>query len=224
MRGKVRIAPRARWSYQKDMAEGGIRRRRGIVLMILLPLLLFLFAATLYLKEISSRIAVSDAGDIVTSQVNGVIAEVMREGDYDGEYFVSFEKNDQGEVTAISSNMARINALSADILERVIGATENRVLTVEIPIGNLTGVSLLMGRGPSVPIQIIELTSSRVEFENNIITAGINQTKHQINLQVLVDIDVLIPWGTESTQVVTNVLVADTVLVGGVPGTYYNLQ
>ena len=114
MRGKVRIAPRARWSYQKDMAEYGARHRRGIVLLMLLPLLLFLFAATLYLKEISSRIAVSDAGDIVTSQVNGVIAEVMREGDFDGEYFVSFEKNDLGEVTAISSNMARINALSAE--------------------------------------------------------------------------------------------------------------
>ena len=137
---------------------------------------------------------------------------------------MTFEKNDAGEVTAISSNMARINALSAKILDRVVGATENHSIIVEIPIGNLTGVSLLMGRGPKVPVEIIVLTSSRVEFNNSIVTAGINQTKHQINLEVIVDIDILIPWDTESTQVQTEVLIADTIVVGQVPKTYLNMQ
>jgi sporulation protein YunB len=185
---------------------------------------LFLSAAALFLKDLSAQIASSDASDIVTVQINKVIAQVMQEGDYDGDYFVTFEKNDCGEVTAISSNMARINALSALILDRVVGATDNRTLTVEIPLGNLTGISLLMGRGPSVPVQIITLTSSRVEFNNSIVTAGINQTKHQINLDVKVDIDILIPWATESAQVVTEVLIADTIVVGQVPETYFNLQ
>ena len=136
-----------------------------------------------------------------------------------------WEKNSSGEITAISSNMARINALSAQILDRVVGAaTDTHTLTVKIPAGNLTGISLLMGRGPSVPVQIIVLTSSRVEFSNSIVTAGINQTKHQINLNVIVDIDILIPWGTESAQVVTEVLIADTVVVGKVPDTYLNMQ
>ncbi len=54
-------------------------------------------------------------------------------------------------------------------------------------------------------------------------TAGINQTKHQINLEVVVDIDILIPWGTESAQVVTEVMIADVVVVGKVPETYLNL-
>ena len=102
--------------------------------------------------------------------------------------------------------------------------TENQTITVEIPIGNLTGVSLLMGRGPKVPVQIIVLTPSKVEFSNSIITAGINQTKHQVNLEVIVDIDVLIPWDTASTQVKTEVLIADTVIVGKVPDTYMNVQ
>ena len=190
----------------------------------LVGLFLFLSAAAMFLKDISSQIAVSDASDIVTVQINKSIAQIMQEGDYDGDYFVTFSKNDRGEVTAISSNMARINALSAQILDRVVGSTDNRTLTVEIPLGNLTGVSLLMGRGPSVPVQIITLTSSRVEFNNSIVTAGINQTKHQINLEVKVDIDILIPWATESAQVVTEVLIADTIVVGQVPETYFNLQ
>ena len=121
--------------------------------------------------------------------------------------------------------MARINALSAQILDRVVGAaTDTHTLTVKIPAGNLTGISILMGRGPAVPVQIIVLTSSRVEFNNSIVTAGINQTKHQISLEVIVDVDVLVPWGTESAQVTSEVLIADTVVVGQVPDTYLNVQ
>ncbi len=203
------------------------RKRFGAFAAILLGglgLLAFLSASAMFLKDLSSQIAVSDASDIVTVQINKVIAELMTERDYGSDYFVSLEKNERGEVTAVSSNMARINALSAQILDRVVGKTDNRTLTVEIPLGNLTGVSLLMGRGPAVPVRIIVLTSSRVEFSNSIVTAGINQTKHQINLEVKVDIDILIPWATESAQVVTEILIADTIIVGQVPETYFSLQ
>jgi len=194
------------------------------LLLFLLGLGLFLGGASMFLKNISCRIAVSDASDIVTSEVNSVIAAIMAEGEYYGDSFVTFEKNADGDISAISSNIGRINALSAEILNRVVGATENRTLDVRIPLGNLTGVSLLMGRGPSVPVEILMLTSSHVAFHNSVVTAGINQTKHQLNLDVIVDIDVLIPWGTESAQVVTEVMIADTVVVGHVPETYLNMQ
>lgn len=199
------------------------KRRAALTLLLLLFLLLiFLACAAAYLRTVSTDIAVSDASDIVTARINNAIAELMREGDYDGDYFITFEKSDSGDVTAISCNMARINALSAQILDRVTDAAENYTATVRIPVGNLTGISLLMGRGPKIPVEIITLTSSRVGFSNSLITAGINQTKHQITLEVMVDIDVLVPWGSESTRVTTEVLIADTVVVGQVPNTYLN--
>lgn len=202
------------------------RKKRAALtlLFVLFLLMLFLACATAYLHSVSTDIAVSDASDIVTVRINNAIAELMRDNDYDGSYFVSFEKDQSGEVTAISCNMARINALSAQILERVVDVTENYTATVRIPAGNLTGISLLMGRGPKIPVEIITLTSSRVGFNNSIVTAGINQSKHQITLRVLVDIDVLVPWGSKSTEVVTEVLIADTVVVGQVPNTYLNME
>ena len=201
------------------------RQSFGIFLLLLLAgVMLFLATAGLFLQELSTQIAVSDASDAVITRINSAISDIMNSGDYDGEYFVHFEKNEAGQITAISSNMAHINALSAQILDRVVGVTASHTLTVEIPAGNLTGVSLLMGKGPKVPVDIVVLTSSRVEFSNSVVTAGINQTKHQINLEVMVDIDVLIPWGTESTQVVTEVLIADTIVVGQVPETYFSVQ
>ena len=74
--------------------------------MLLVGFLLFLSGAAMFLKNISCRIAVSDACDLVTAQVNAVVAEIMAEGDYDGGSFVDFEKNEAGEIAAVSSNMA----------------------------------------------------------------------------------------------------------------------
>ena len=226
MRYRRPLRRRSAYVYSSGAALAP-RQRRGLplaLLFILAMLCLFLAAAAVFLKDLSSQIAVSDASDIVTVQINNAIADIMAEQDYSGDYFVSFEKSATGEVTAISSNMARINALSAQILHQVVGATENRTIEIGIPLGNLTGISLLMGRGPDIPVQIVVLTSSRVEFNNSIVTAGINQTKHQINLEVIVDIDILVPWGTENTQVVTEILIADTIVVGQVPDTYLNVQ
>ena len=204
--------------------EGKKRRHSLTRLLFLAAILMFLASGLLYLKRTSGQIAVSDACDIMTVEVNQAITELLREEDYDADWFVKFEKNEAGEVTAISSNMTHINAASAMLLDRVVGLTENRDIIVSIPAGNLTGISLLMGRGPGIPVKIQVLTSSHVEFRNNIVTAGINQTKHQISLLVIVDIDVLVPWGTESAQVCTELLIADTVVVGQVPQTYLNID
>lgn len=211
----------------RHRAAPGAKPRRPAVLGLLLCiglLMAFLASAGLYLRGLSTQIAVSDAGDVVSAEVNRVIAQVMGEERFAADSFVRFEKNGAGEVTAVSSDMGRINALSAEILERVVGSATNRTLTVRIPLGNLSGVNLLMGRGPAVPVEILMLTSSRVGFDSGIVTAGINQTRHQILLTVTVDIDVLVPWGTESTQVKSQVLIADTIVVGKVPGTYMSIE
>lgn len=194
--------------------------KRISLFLLLLGLISFILCSSLYLRRISTQIAVSDASDLVTMRINNVISDIMSEGNFDADYFVTFEKGTNGEVSAISCHMARVNALSAEILDRIVGATDNFTASVQIPLGNLTGVSLLMGRGPMVPVEIVTLTSSSVEFSNNIVTAGINQTKHQIMLEIKVDIDILVPWGSESTEVVSEVLIADTVIVGQVPDTY----
>ena len=199
--------------------------KRGFWPLFALGLTLFALALSgQFLSRLSSEIAVSDASDLVSAEVNRVIARVMAQESLEGERFVRFERNEAGDLIAVSADMGRINALSAEILEQVVGTAENRSLRVRIPLGNLTGVSLLMGRGPLVPVEILMLTSSRVGFENSIVTAGINQTKHQILLTVTVDIDVLVPWGTESTQVKNQILIADTIVIGRVPETYMSFE
>jgi sporulation protein YunB len=193
------------------------------------PALLFLAAAAIVagfisLRDMSTEIAVSDAEDIVTMAVNSAVNELLSENNYGSDYFISVTKNEAGEAATVSCDMAHINAFSTQLLDRVIHSTESGTLTVNVPAGNLTGSSMLMGRGPQVPIKIIYLTSSAVQLKNDIKSAGINQTKLELSLEVMVDVDVLIPWSTQSSQIVTDILIADTVVVGKVPDTFMNME
>ncbi len=205
--------------------DGGRHRRRTAGLGFFIPIVLALCAAiSWFLGNLSTQMAVSDATDIVTKAVNDSINKVIGHGVYGFDYFINLEKDADGNVTAITSNMAHINTLSTDILNSVIESTDNGVITVGIPLGNLTGLNLLLNKGPDVNVQIIMLTSSRVDFRNEVVSCGINQAKYQLVLEVTIDIDILIPWGTESTSTVTEVIVADTVIVGKVPDTYLNME
>ena len=177
-----------------------------------------------FLKDISGQMALSNASDTITATINDKINEKMSEGQYDYNYFVTLQKDNSGNITAISANMARINTLSSEILQEVIAATNSGMMDIDIPLGNLLGSNLLLGRGPNVPVKIIMLTSSYSDFRNELEAAGINQVKHQIILEVRVQIDVMLPWEVQSTEVVSEVLIAETVLVGKVPDTYLNLN
>ena len=201
------------------------RHRRRSKLGLFLPLVLILIAAiSWFLGDLATQMAVSDATDIVTKTVNDSINEVIGKGVYGFDYFVTLEKDGEGNVTAISSDMTHINTLSTEILNSVIESTDNGIIKINIPAGNLSGLNLLLNKGPDIQVDIIMLTSSRVDFRNEMVSCGINQAKYQLVLEVTVDIDILVPWGTEKATTVTEVIVADTVIVGKVPNTYLNME
>ena len=210
-------ARRPRYTY-----TDGTEKPEKPRLIIIIPIIIaaIFIVSGLFLDDLATKIAVSDACDIATASVNEAVSRVIEEGSYGADYFISYEKDSAGNIKAISGNMANINLLSTKILDRVIKSTDNGVLHVSVPAGNLIGINLLLGKGPDIPVDIIMLTSSRVDFRNEISSTGINQTKYQLYLEITMDIDVLIPWGTESAETVTEVLISDTVIVGDVPNTY----
>ena len=217
---------RRRRLYLRRLSPGQRRRLRLrlAVLAAMALLVCFLFMSLRYLRRVSTEMAVSDAIDIVTLNINSSVNERMKAEDMRYDRFVSLEKDNSGSVAAIKTNMTEINALSTDILSDIVGRGERRVLEVDVPLGNLLGSSLLMGKGPEVPLDIIMLTSSRIDFRNDLESAGINQTKHRIVFEVTVEIDVLIPWDMASAVVRSDVLIAETVIVGTVPETYISME
>ena len=205
------------------------RRRRpkaskGLLIISAIIALAVLALAIAFFRSLTTQVAVSDAVDAVNLAVNNAVRDVISEGDYDFNYFVNLSKDGSGSITAISGNMAHINALSTAILDRVMATAEDGTIDISIPLGNLFGINLLSGKGPDINVEIVVLTSSKTDFESSIKSVGINQSEYQLMLEITIDIDVLVPWGTESATTVTEVIIADTVIVGQVPDTYLNLE
>ena len=92
-----------------------------------------------------------------------------------------------------------------------------------MPVGSLTGISLFSGRGFSLPVEVVAVGSAHGDFQSQFTSAGINQTRHRILLEVTVSVEILLPGETMQTEICPQVPIAETVIVGQVPDTYLGL-
>ena len=215
--------PRRRRPFFRSYTVPRLTKRRKFALVFALAfaaLMIFYLPIAGYLSDLMSRYGISYVRDSLMTQIHDAITAEMSEGDYPYDYFVTLDKDAAGNITALKSNMAHINTLSSSLIGGIVDIATAGDFNIKIPFGNLTGVNILSGRGPMIPIKIVMLTSSTANFRNNFSSAGINQTKHEVMVEVSVDVDILVPWDTIRTTVVTEILVAETVVVGRVPDTY----
>lgn len=195
---------------------------RFLLILFILMILAGVTALLLLFRSLLTSMAVSSANDAVILAVNGIVEDIMSDPDFYPEELVTLEKDAAGSVCAVKTNVAAVNLLAANVLERAVEQTAENVLTVGVPVGNLSGSALLLGKGPSVPVEVVMLSSSVAAFRSELTSAGINQTRHQIILELHVDISLFMPWRTVSSEVDTDILVSETVIVGDVPQSYLN--
>lgn len=184
-----------------------------------------LLAAALYasgqLRPILERMAVTRVENTVNRIVSEAVKESISSGKISYDRLTAFEKDGDGRITAVYSNMAAFNQLQAEILDLVLARIEQvSARELSIPVGSLTGSPLLAGRGPRIRVRMESIGSSSAEFRNQFETGGINQTRHQIILEVNVSVSILLPGFTTATTVSNAVTVAETVIVGSVPESY----
>ena len=152
---------------------------------------------------------------------NEAIAKQMADGIIQYDRIVYFEKDLQGRITALKTNMNEVNRLKTDILniinDEILALDTSRI---GIPIGSLFLPEIFSGKGPSIPVDILAIRNSDAMFTSHFSQAGINQTLHQLNMEVSVDVAVLVLAKTENFTVTSEVVVAETVIVGDVPQTY----
>jgi len=188
---------------------------------IMAGVLTVLFIAAAQMRPMLASLAGTRVSNAVTGVVSDAVYEAIEDGELQYDGLVSFEKDNEGKITAVYSNMAAFNHLQAEILNRVLERMDQvSARDLAIPIGSLTGSALLAGRGPRISVRMESVGSSEAHFRNAFTSAGINQTKHQIILTVDVYVSILLPGFTTATKVSNSFIVAETVIVGAVPDTY----
>ena len=177
--------------------------------------------ATAQLRPLLESMATTRVNNTVNRIVFEAVNEAIESGEITYDQLISFEKDNDGKITAVHSNIAACNRLQVEILDIILARIDQvSARELSIPVGSLTGSALLAGRGPRIKVRMESVGSSSARFENEFTSAGINQTNHRIVLHIDVSVAILLPGFTTATQVSNAVTVAETVIVGTVPDTY----
>ena len=194
---------------------------RFTALLLACGLLAFVLAGTARMRPLLESLATTRVSNTVNRIISEAVNEAIQSGEVSYDQLISLEKDTEGRITAVHSNMAAFNRLQAQILDIILLKIDQvSARELSIPVGTLTGSALLAGRGPRISVRMESVGSSSARFENRFTSAGINQTNHRIVLEVNVSVSILLPGFTTATQVANEVTVAETVIVGAVPDTY----
>ena len=200
---------------------GRLRRFLGILVFLLaLALSCFVLFRGKYRPVIRS-LAETQVKNVTSDLTNDAIAKQIAAGNIAYDRIVYFEKDLNGRITALKTNIGEINRLKTDILNII----NDEILALDtsdigIPLGSLFLPEFFSGKGPVIPVRILSIRNSDAVFASDFSQAGINQTLHRLNMEVSIDVAVLVLGQASSFTVNSEVVVAETVIVGEVPDTF----
>ncbi len=178
-----------------------------------------------FFEPIIRTMAVSRSEVLLSQEIANEINETMAESGITYGDIISFVTDRDGRINAMTTNIVTANqlksSLALSILTRITNVDETEL---GIPVGNLTGISILAGRGPEMKVKVIPIGSVQTELSSQFVSAGINQTQHRIIMEVTSNVDIILPSETVSTTVSVNVVIAETVIVGSVPESYAEIK
>ena len=200
----------------------GRKRRWKLLLLLILTGLIWAFVGLRSrLWPVVRSLARTQVTNTASDLINDAILEQIMDGQIQYDRIVYFEKDLNGRITALKTNMAEVNRLKTETLnlindEILAQDTEN----LGVSLGSLILPEFFSGKGPSIPVRILAIRNSDASFQSEFTEAGINQTLQKLRMDVIVDVTILVLGQTETFTVSSQMVVAETIIVGDVPATY----
>lgn len=201
-------------------------RRHKLGGIIILSVIMAMITAFLYIFSVSLRpalIRVSQAyaKNVVSQVIDDEVKKVMLEEFFSYDKIVVISRDKDGKVTSVSANSTLINRFTND-LGISIGDELDKISRVKrkIPLSSVFGSDLFSGLGPRITVRFVPISVTNADISHTFEEAGINQTIHTVNLTVTVDMEVLIPMAGSTLHINSGMPIAQTLIVGSVPGTY----
>ena len=197
------------------------RRFLIIIFLLIVVLCVCLIAFRQRYHTVIRGLAETQVRNTTSDLINDAIDKQIENGNIQYDRIVYFEKDLNGRITALKTNMSEVNRLKTDILNII----NDEILALDtsdlgIPVGSLLLPEFLSGKGPEIPVRILSIRNSDASFTSEFTEAGINQTLQQLNMHVSVDVAILVLGRTENFTVTSQVVVAETIIVGDVPDTF----
>ncbi len=191
---------------------------------VLVPLLLLLllagigFSFSARLKKAMITFAQTEGNATLSLTLQNALYHRLSEQENE---YVTVVKDASDRVTAIQIHAVALSLLASELTVQLLAELrdfENG--TFGIPLGNLSGMALLSGRGPLIPVKPVSAGNAASEIKSTLESAGINQTLHRVQLHFVVTVKYLAPLEAYTDTIYIDLTIAETLVVGEVPILY----
>lgn len=162
----------------------------------------------------------SEAIKIINEESVNVYSENFKYDD-----IINIEKDADGNITMIRADTVKQNYLASQVVlkcnERL---SELEDLGVKIPLGYLTNNVMFYNMGPKITVKMQQIGNITTSYESEFESAGINQTRHKIYLNLTTTMRVVVPFNSKEIEVTCQIPVSDTIIVGKIPETAINMN
>ena len=220
-----KIYSRRRIRLPKAVTYYSGNNKKPVIKIIIVILISVITAYSIIqgIGPIFEGLAIQKAKAIATEIMNKKTSEVLAKYDYKDLVWIMEDENISNNI--LRTDVVTINKIASEIAIEV----ENNLLdaqndSIQIAVGALTGSKYLVGSGPKIPLKIIPIGNVTTELKTEFESKGINQTIYRIYLELDCDIKILTPYENMEHKIENQVLLVETVIVGGIPQTYYNLE
>ena len=195
--------------------------RRVIAVLVLAALGAALFAASRQMHRVFMEYAANVCEDSAIQEINNLMQDEVFSDPETYENMVILERDSENHVTALRTDVIAIGQIKAELVNGLFDRLEDlEQTTVEVPLGSVFAPNFFSGMGPVVDVGMAGLTQMEAEFVSAFSSAGINQTRHNIIIEIHAGFRILTPFGGEDREIVSSFPVTDTVIVGTVPERY----
>ncbi len=187
-------------------------------LVLVAALIAALIGLDIAMRPYVSSVVAYEAKNYAAATICTAVQNELKSGHNSYTDLVKVSRSADGTIQSITSNVEKQNTLQAELTQTIQHIVENQShTTVKIPIGTLSGSSLLHGRGIGVPLDVTFSGSVQTQLKSSFSSAGINQTCHRLLLHVTVGLYTYM-IGKDADQTASmDIPVAETVIVGAVP-------
>lgn len=176
-----------------------------------------------YIEPVFESLCEQKVKSVATIISNQESTKAMNKYQYEELYTI--EKDEAGNIVIIRSNVVPINNMISDLTEGIQNRfNEIENTKIDIPLGNVFGTYYFSGLGPTIPAKVSMVGTIDTEVKSEFIAKGINQTLHRIYVNFECYVKIITPIKNFEKKITNQVIIAEHVIVGNIPDTYYNLE
>jgi len=218
-RRRIKI-PKIQGFHTNNTNNKNAKRFFSIFIVMLIAVITF-YSVFKSISPIFETLCLEKTREIGTYIMNDASNKVLDNIDYSN--IIQIEKDQNNNI--VKTDVVIINKIASDIaLEAEKQFRQLKDETIEIPMGAITGNKFLAGSGPNINIKVVPTGNILTEIKNEFESSGINQTVYRIYLELTCKVSVVTQYKTIEENIVNQVLLVETVIVGNVPESYYNLE